>query len=361
MYKLLIFRIWEYHFSVFRHFRAKNCHLGLNRTLVLIDHPHVDLFLSMVLHLSVEYWVQVMMYAGGFAKIGCTSDLLLHLHDRRNRFGITSVILVNEEAPIIPMSFFIKTQNLHFGIVCPHKRTAWILVETMNHGREGNLGFGTPEMCCLRFLVSTYIELWFSMVIPLSVNNLGVIDLKFFLHQASYRREQLFWWSYRRLIWVRHLGNPEILDVVFPAHLRGDTSDISILILDLFQVSIHLNWLFLIECNRGLLGCGVFICNRLRRIIRGHYHNLNRREELRKLIEACNLLVLPISTPVLVLRIGFLWHSLSGLVLILRFLVPWDLFWERFLQDLLLSKTLIINRSIDRVFHDLVIEVVTWG
>jgi len=138
------------------------------------------------------------------------------------------------------------------------------------------------------------------MVIPFSLNYLGAIDLEFFLHLAPHRREQLFWGSYRCLIRLRHLGDPEILDVVFPAHLRGKTRDISVLILDLFKISIHLNCLLLIECHWGLLGCGVFICNRLRRVIRAHYHNFDRWEELRKLIEACYLLVLPISNPVLV-------------------------------------------------------------
>jgi hypothetical protein len=76
-----------------------------------------------------------MMYAGSLAKIGCTSDLLLHFHDRGIRFGLYTVILVNEEAPMIALNLFVKAQNLHFGIVCPHKRTARILVETMNHGR----------------------------------------------------------------------------------------------------------------------------------------------------------------------------------------------------------------------------------
>ena len=184
----------------------------------------------------------------------------------------------------------------------------------MDHGREGNLGFGTPEMCCLGFLVTANIELWFSMVIPFSVNYLWAIDLEFFLHLAPHRREQLFWGSYRRLIWLRHLGDPEILDVVFPAHLRGDSRDISVLILDLFKITINFNWLLLIKCNWGLFGCGVFICNRLRRVIWAHYHNFNRREELWKLIEACDLLVLPISTPFL----GFWWkllrHKLGGLV-----------------------------------------------
>lgn len=184
----------------------------------------------------------------------------------------------------------------------------------MNHGREGNLGFGTPEMCCLGFLVSANIELWFSVVIPFSFNNLRAIDLEFFFHLAFNWREQLFRGSYRRLIRLRQLGNLEILDVVFPANLRGDTSDISFLVLDLFQISINLNWLLLIECHRGLLGCGVFICNRLRRVIRAHYHNFNRGEELRKLIEACDLLILPSSTPVLVFRRGLHRQRLRGLV-----------------------------------------------
>jgi len=55
MYKLLIFLIREYHFAVFRHFRTEHSHLGFNRALVLVDNPHVDLFLSVVLHLCVEY------------------------------------------------------------------------------------------------------------------------------------------------------------------------------------------------------------------------------------------------------------------------------------------------------------------
>ena len=152
------------------------------------------------------------------------------------------------------------------------------------------------------------------MVIPFSFNNLRAIDLEFFFHLAFNWREQLFRGSYRRLIRLRQLGNLEILDVVFPANLRGDTSDISFLVLDLFQISINLNWLLLIECHRGLLGCGVFICNRLRRVIRAHYHNFNRGEELRKLIEACDLLILPSSTPVLVFRRGLHRQRLRGLV-----------------------------------------------
>jgi len=49
-----------------------------------------------------------MMYAwGGLTQIGYTSDLFLHFHDRRRRFGLIAVILVNKEAAMVPLSLFI--------------------------------------------------------------------------------------------------------------------------------------------------------------------------------------------------------------------------------------------------------------